>query len=109
MLALIVHILHRILVYFNLFGFLLPKKYLIYHLFLWPIILIHWLTNNNKCFLTQLEIQLSGNNWGKKESDFGIGIAKSFGINLSKKETDKISITLATISWLISLIRFVLI
>ena len=107
MLALSVHIIHRILVYFTLLGFLLPKKYLKYHLIMWPGILLHWLTNNNRCFLSDLEVKLSGESWGEKESDFGIKIAKSFGINITLKDTTKIYIIVYTITWLISLLRFI--
>ena len=107
MLALSVHIIHRILVYFTLLGFLLPKKYLKYHLIMWPGILLHWLTNNNRCFLSDLEVKLSGESWGEKESDFGIKIAKSFGINITLKDTTKIYIIVYTIIWLISLLRFI--
>ena len=107
MLALTVHIIHRILVYFTLLGFLLPKKYLKYHLIMWPGIILHWLTNNNRCFLSDLEVKLSGESWGKKESDFGIKIAKSFGLNITLKDTTKIYIVFYTITWLISLLRFI--
>ena len=74
---------------------------------MWPGILLHWLTNNNRCFLSDLEVKLSGESWGEKESDFGIKIAKSFGINITLKDTTKIYIIVYTITWLISLLRFI--
>ena len=74
---------------------------------MWPGILLHWLTNNNRCFLSDLEVKLSGESWGEKESDFGIKIAKSFGINITLKDTTKIYIIVYTIIWLISLLRFI--
>ena len=107
MLALSVHIIHRVLVYFTLLGFLLPKKYLKYHLLMWPGIVLHWLTNNNRCFLSDLEIKLSGKSWGSKESDFGIKIAKSFGLNITQKHTTWMYIIVYTLIWLISLFRFI--
>ena len=51
---LIVHTIHKLLVYFTIFGFLLPRKYLICHLLVFPIILFHWILNDNKCAFTQL-------------------------------------------------------
>ena len=112
MLALLIHIFHRVFTYFTLFGFLLPKKYLIYHLLCFPGILIHWMTNNNKCILTELEIQLSGKSWSEYESEYSIKLLKSFGINVKKDKNTKdfitkLYITSYTISWLISLIRYI--
>ena len=108
MLALFVHIIHRIIVYITLFGFILPKKYLKYHLFMWPTILLHWVTNNNRCFLTDLEIKLSGSAW--KESEFGVKIARSLGFNIKEKTSKnltKIYTTFYAISWFISLYRYI--
>ncbi len=105
--ALIVHIFHRILVYFTLLGCFLPTKYLQYHLIVWPVIILHWFTNNNRCFLSDLEVKLSGESWGKKESDFGIKVAKSFGLHITLEDTTRMYITFSTLSWLISFIRFI--
>ena len=112
MLSSFIHIFHRILTYFTLFGFLLPRKYLIYHLFFYPSMIIHWMTNNNKCILTELEIKLSGRSWSEFESSFGIKLFNSLGFNIKKdKNTSdfitKLYITTYTISWFISLYRYI--
>jgi len=107
MLALLIHITHRIIVYITLFGFILPKKYLKYHLFMWPIILLHWLTNNNRCILTELEEKITGKPW--KESDFSIKISKSLGVyseKQSKNDFNKGYIIFFSIGWFISLCRY---
>lgn len=53
-------IFHKLLVYFMMFGFLLPRKYLFYHLITFPLIILHWIFNEEKCFLTELEYKLKG-------------------------------------------------
>ena len=54
----IVSTFHKLLVYFMVFGCLLPPQYLWIHLLFWPIVLIHWQFNDGKCCLTQLELYL---------------------------------------------------
>ena len=49
------------------FGFLLPNKYLIFHIIFYPLVLLHWYTNKNNCFLTELE------NYIRIENDIGKG------------------------------------
>jgi hypothetical protein len=46
---------HFVLLFILIFGVFLHPKYLIYYLFLWPAIYIHWYFNDNKCMLTELE------------------------------------------------------
>jgi hypothetical protein len=39
-------------------GPFLPGKYLIYYLFLWPAIYVHWYFNDDKCMLTEIEYNI---------------------------------------------------
>ena len=48
-------IFHLLLVLIFIIGPFLPGKYLIYYLFLWPIVYIHWHFNDGMCMLTELE------------------------------------------------------
>lgn len=52
--------IHTLIVLFLFWGFLLPKKYLIYHLIAWPIVWLHWQLNNQRCILTEWEFKLRG-------------------------------------------------
>jgi hypothetical protein len=54
-------VMHLILGTFLVWGAFISKKYLIYFLFLLPVIYLHWLTNNNNCVLTELELCLDSN------------------------------------------------
>lgn len=75
------------------FGCFLPAKYLPFHLLAWPIVYLHWQFNNNRCILTQLEIEISN----KEAPDvrdhvddyyFMKIIILEFGLELSNKQLD---------------------
>lgn len=51
----VIRIIHYILMLSLLFGIFLPSKYLIYYIFLWPAVYLHWYFNGNRCMLTELE------------------------------------------------------
>ena len=69
--------IHKILIYFWGFGFMLPKKYLTYHLPWFPLIIMHWLTNDNYCFITDLEEYLVYKIMSKKNYDLNNNFPKS--------------------------------
>jgi hypothetical protein len=59
-------ILYKLLFFIHAFsvivysiGPFLPGKYLIYYLFIWPAVYIHWRFNDNMCMLTELEFKTS--------------------------------------------------
>jgi hypothetical protein len=54
----IVKFIHILVVFILLFGVFLPSKYLIYYIFLWPAIYIHWYFNDNQCMLSEIEYNL---------------------------------------------------
>lgn len=56
----LVRSVHLALVAFVALGCLLPRPYLRWHLLAFPLLLIHWRTNHNRCAATQLEYWLRG-------------------------------------------------
>jgi hypothetical protein len=60
---LIVICIHIFILFALIFGFFIPGKYLIYYLIIWPAIYIHWLFNDGKCMLTDIENKLNDNHY----------------------------------------------
>lgn len=56
---LIVKGLHVVIAIFFILGAFLPKKYLIFFIFGWPLMYLQWILNNNKCLLTDIEYWLA--------------------------------------------------
>lgn len=109
----IVNTFHKLLVYFMIFGCFLPPKYLWIHLFFWPIVYLHWQFNDGKCCLTELELYLKNvKDAPTADKDYGEEhyfikkILADYNINLTSEEMHKGTLTLLTVSWLVSLIRF---
>ena len=107
-------ILHIIVVIFGFIGFLLPKEYLIYHLLLFPIIIIQWLINRNKCIISQVEkIATEAKDNKNKYKHFSTRIFNMLGLNFDEDNKEdrlkikKINIVLFSAAWLISLFRYV--
>jgi len=44
--------IHQVAACFLILGCLLPPKYLIYHVFLWPLVYLHWYFNDGRCILS---------------------------------------------------------
>jgi hypothetical protein len=55
----VVKSVHVVSALFLTLGALLPKKYLIYFIFGWPLLYLQWILNDNKCLLTQVEYWLA--------------------------------------------------
>jgi len=60
---LIVICIHIFILFALIFGFFIPGKYLIYYLIIWPAIYIHWLFNDDRCMLTDIENKLNDNHY----------------------------------------------
>ena len=108
----LVILLHKLIVYFTIFGWLMPIKYVKMHLLCFPLILIHWQLNDNKCILTQLEHHLKNVanesptvDKDHEISDFNIRLLKQFGFNTNLKNIHKYIIIFISICWLISLYK----
>ena len=109
-----IFVIHILVIIFGLFGFLLPKKYLILHLLMWPIVLIHWLKNNDKCIISQIEKSLIESDGGKKKfKSFStrifnlIGFDLDYNIREDRRQVKYMNMTIFTISWVISLVRYI--
>ncbi len=113
-LSLVIHFFHKLFVYFIVFGFLLPKKYLIYHLIVWPLVWLHWKTNNNYCFLTQLESKLNGKespnvieaHANSGDTEFMKRLFNNMGIVMPIERIHLLTRILFTTSWIISSNRY---
>lgn len=112
----ILNAFHKLLVYFMIFGCLLPEKYLWIHLLLWPIVYVHWQFNDEKCCLTQLELYLKYNTSRKDapkvEHDHGEDfyflrkLLADFNLNLTIEQMHTGTYVVFTTSWFISFIRY---
>ena len=98
--------------FYYYFGIFLPAKYLIYYLFLWPFIYLHWHFNDNQCMLSELEYKLDDNFLSNvKEMDTYIyrsilDLFKNFGIYFDNIDNFVIlSYNICMILWVISFIR----
>lgn len=90
--------IHALVVIYGFLGFLSPKKYLIFHAFFWPLLLIHWKMNDGKCILSQLENQ----NVSSGEWPF---IRKFLKFDISDEMIGYITYIVYTTSWIITLMR----
>ena len=106
---------HLSLVLIFIVGPFLPGKYLLYYLFLWPIVYIHWYFNDNRCMLTEIEYNndtdyfSSINEYSFFSKDVIFSSLKKFDIFFTNEYSfnallDKIR----TILWIIAFIRAVI-
>lgn len=108
-------IIHKILVYFMFLGFILPEKYLPFHLLVWPIVYTHWQFNGNKCILTEIELKIkngSAKDAPSVDTDHGSDyyfmkkILADFNIELTNSGMCYLTYSLFTIAWIISFVRY---
>ena len=111
-LANILYVFHFGLVIFVLVGHsLLPIKYLKYYLILVLIIFMGWNDLSGHCFLTSLEYYLRTGEWNQKTTDEGGPefvrpiLNKTFNLNLSKAQVDRLNNFVFLMCWLVALIR----
>lgn len=57
----LLNIIHNSITFIITIGPFLPAKYLIYYLFIGPTLYFHWLYNDNKCMITELEFKTDNN------------------------------------------------
>lgn len=72
--------LHYIVTFFILFGGIITNNYNIikFHIIFNTFIIIHWLTNDNKCFLSEYD--------NLESTEYTSGILKKLGINIDGNE-----------------------
>jgi hypothetical protein len=114
--------IHKLIVFFLLFGWLLPIKYIHLHIIAVPIILVHWQLNNNKCIVTEIEHYLrcevdnlpyelaenspDVNTHVDNRDDFVLKLLKQLNINFNSKTIKKYVIVGLMISWSLSFYKF---
>lgn len=98
---LFIHIIGTVIL---LFGFILPKKYLLYYLMILPLVFLNWLIDNNNCFLTKLEYTLRGEKQQQSNS-FISDTLQYLNFDVSEKFVDNHIHIIFIIPWLIACVR----
>ncbi len=79
--------LHLFSILFLVFGFLLPKPFLIYHATLILLTIFQWKMNNNQCLLTQWQHFLENNKDDKKlQGAFTEALFHRLGLKLNPSQ-----------------------
>ena len=104
--------IHILLSVIFIIGPFLPNKYLIYYLFLWPSVYIHWHFNDNNCMLTELEFKSNNkffnniNEYIFYYSSITLKIFNKFNINFSNFDSYYKALNyINTILWVVVFIR----
>jgi len=103
LLLFLLYVIHNALIAYVAFGFLLPKKYLIYYVFFCPILFVQWKTNGDKCFITEWEDKLNNDNNDRTIYENGSKI-----LHMSPKHTEYFFISGLTLLWSIAMIRLLI-
>lgn len=111
LLKMLLNLIHKLLVYFMVFGVLLPEKYIFYFVITWPCIYLHWQLNNNRCILTELEYYLDNKPYPPtvdKDHDYPFikSALKDFGVSADDIEIHYGIMYGFTILWIIGMIRY---
>ena len=104
--------IHKLIVYFMAFGFLLPHGFLLYFLLTWPLVYLHWQFNNNRCVLTELEYYLDDTPYPPTvdkdhNNPFVMKLLNDFGIHLSDSQVHYGIMYGFTVSWMIGAFRYI--
>ncbi len=109
----LLNIMHRILVYFMLFGFILPGKHAWLHGIAFPLVYWHWTKNDGNCILTQYEHKLrkmdympNGNNMN--DYPFLRRIFSDMGLHMTNEDIKKYIIPYFFVISFTSLCRFII-
>jgi hypothetical protein len=116
-LKLAIILIHKIIVFFMIFGFLIPKKYLLFFIIMWPSVYLSWQLNNNKCVLTEIEYYIDNNNFPPSITDdhdypFIRRMLSNINVNLtnqkilSNKQIHHIIMLSLTILWFVGVVKY---
>jgi len=100
--------IHRIILYFMLFGFILPQKYAWIHGITFPLVYWHWTKNDGNCILTEMEYKLRGKTLpkgGMNDYPFMRRIFKELGLDFTNEEIKNYVLPYLTVISIISLLR----
>jgi len=103
------NLIHYSIAAFMTLGSFLPKKYLVYFIFVWPITVLHWKTNNNKCFITEFVCWIDKQPYCDRTSNypFVTHLLSFFNINITDKKTkNNVIMCGLTFFWLIGVTRY---
>lgn len=106
----IIRFIHIVFIFFFFVGAFIPKKYLIFFIFAWPLLYLHWCTNNNKCIFTQIECWLDNKQYcldQDEEFPFMNHILNTFNITINDNKTKHYIFCMSlTFFWLIGIYRY---
>lgn len=116
--ARVIQLVHISILIFVLTAWALPwRSVLLVHSFFVPIMILHWWTNDNRCFLTQLEARLRGSSPTTKcvsaphrteEGQFLKGLMKRVFGHVPSDRTMKIAVYGILVAvWTAGLTRFI--
>jgi len=104
------NLIHYFVVVFITLGAFLPKRYLFYFIFAWPLLYLHWKTNNNKCILTEIECWIDKQPYCERNHNdypFITNLLSYFHIEIKNRKTKNNLIHyLVTFCWLIGMGRY---
>jgi len=100
----IILLIHIIGIIILLFGFMLPRKYLLYYLMILPLVFLNWLIDNNNCVLTKLECMLRDEKQ-EQSNAFISDTLQYLNFNVTKENIDNNIHIIFIIPWLIACIR----
>ena len=104
--------LHELFVIVMVFGCFIKIDYIKFHLYAFPILIIHWLTNEGYCFISEVTAKMSEESdvlYGDKEDSSRLFMKrfwKKYGLDLSGYWLNISIITLFFIAWIISSYRY---
>jgi hypothetical protein len=109
--AFMTHILHWAVLAFVLVGWALPWKLALwFHALLIPALVVHWLTNDHRCVLTEMEEKFKASAKAperppNEESFTGYIIRKLTGKTLSEKALAGVSYGVMKVVWILTVLR----
>ena len=102
------HGLHMSLVFFGLFGWMVPSEgWLKAHLVFIPALVAVWLVNRGSCPLNNIESWLTTGQWrdpdNKEEGSFIVtAVERYLGLQPTQRQMDLITYALMLVVWLLS-------
>jgi hypothetical protein len=99
------HGLHMALVFYGLFGWVVPSvPWLIAHLIFIPGLVVVWIANNGVCPLNNIETLLTTGRWrdhdNREEGSFLVTVvARYLGVHPTQAMMDRITYALMAVVW----------
>jgi len=86
-LAKLISLTHMSAILFLVFGFILPKVFLTFHIVAIILTVFQWKVNNNQCLLTQWQQRLEKKNqFNELEGHFTQNLMKKMGFDLNRSQ-----------------------